>query len=66
MIGGGVAPIAATKLIEISGSSAIGWMLAIYGVLSLACCAYMPETNDRNIESSDVGSPANSREPAFD
>ncbi|MCJ0949988.1 MHS family MFS transporter [Rhodococcus sp. ARC_M8] len=51
VIGGGTAPIIASKLASGYGSSAIGWMLAGFGLLSLLCSLAMPETKQRSMES---------------
>lgn len=61
VIGGGLAPIFATTLVESNGSGAIGWMLAAYGALSLLCCLVLPETRHRRME--DTGTEQEATEP---
>ena len=51
VIGGGTAPILATRLTETHGSSAVGLMLAAFGLLSLVCAFALPETRHRVMES---------------
>lgn len=50
VIGGGTAPILATKLTASEGSGAVGLMLAGFGLLSLVCSLALPETRDRAME----------------
>ena len=47
MLGGGTAPILATRLTASQGSSAVGLMLAAFGLLSLVCALALPETRHR-------------------
>jgi metabolite-proton symporter len=50
VIGGGTAPILAAKLTASQGSSAVGYMLAGFGLLSLLCALALPETKHRSME----------------
>jgi hypothetical protein len=50
VIGGGTAPILATKLTATEGSGAVGLMLAGFGLLSLVCSLALPETRHRVME----------------
>ena len=50
VIGGGTAPILATRLTETQGSGAVGVMLAAFGLLSLVCAFALPETRHRAME----------------
>ena len=62
VIGGGTAPILAAQLASRHGGAAIGWMLAGFGVLSLVCTLFLPETRHRGMEEpADATSPPESR-----
>jgi MFS family permease len=50
VIGGGTAPYLASDFAEAGNTAAIGWMLAAFGVLSVACILLMPETRNRVME----------------
>jgi MFS family permease len=50
VIGGGTAPILAAELSASHGSSAIGLMLAGFGLLSTVCSFALPETQHRTME----------------
>ncbi|OZF06322.1 MFS transporter [Rhodococcoides fascians] len=52
VVGGGTAPTLAAELASRYGSHAVGWMLAAFGVLSLICAAFLPETRHRAMEQS--------------
>lgn len=47
VIGGGTAPILASELTEAGNVTAVGWVLATFGVLSVICALLMTETRDR-------------------
>ncbi|MDJ0105240.1 MFS transporter [Rhodococcus erythropolis] len=50
VIGGGTAPTLAAELAGRFGGAAVGWMLAGFGVLSLICATFLPETRHRDME----------------
>ena len=50
VIGGGTAPMLAAELTSRYGSTAVGWMLAGFGLLSFACALALPETRHRDME----------------
>ncbi|MFC9839364.1 MFS transporter [Rhodococcus sp. NPDC127530] len=50
VIGGGTAPMLAAELTSRYGSTAVGWMLAGFGLLSFACALALPETRHRVME----------------
>lgn len=47
VIGGGTAPYLASDLVEAGHTSAVGWMLAAFGALSVVCVLLMAETRHR-------------------
>jgi len=49
IIGGGLPPVLAAGLVAAYGSGAIGVMLAVYGLLSIACGLALPETKARSL-----------------
>ncbi len=55
VIGGGTAPTLAAELAGRYGGAAVGWMLAGFGVLSLICAIFLPETRNRAMEDSTEG-----------
>jgi MFS family permease len=59
IIGGGLPPVLAAGLVAAFGSGAISVMLAVYGLLSIACGLALPETNERSLRT-----PATSGAPA--
>ncbi|MEV6228677.1 MFS transporter [Saccharopolyspora shandongensis] len=54
IIGGGVPPVLAAGLVAAYGSNAIGVMLGVYGVLSIACGLLLPETKERSLRRIDA------------
>lgn len=52
VIGGGTAPMIASRLSEAGHASAIGWVLAGFGLLSVACALMLPETKSRTMAGS--------------
>jgi MFS family permease len=50
VLGGGTAPTLAAELTSRYGSGAVGWMLATFGLLSLTCAFFLPETRHRTLE----------------
>ncbi|OZC42610.1 MFS transporter [Rhodococcus sp. WWJCD1] len=52
VVGGGTAPTLAAELASRYGSHAVGWMLTGFGVLSLICASFLPETRHRPMEQS--------------
>jgi hypothetical protein len=50
IVGCGVPPVLAAGLVVAYGSGAIGVMLAVYGLLSIACGLALPETKERSLQ----------------
>jgi MFS family permease len=58
VIGGGTAPMIASRLTEAGHASSIGWVLAGFGALSVLCALALPETKSRSMTGSPDEMPA--------
>ncbi|WP_128640693.1 MFS transporter [Rhodococcus opacus] len=63
VIGGGTAPMLAAELTSRYGSTAVGWMLAGFGLLSFACALALPETRHRDMEEIGTGDVSRASRP---